>query len=136
MQIITQNNKTKVTINRASWADMNLLKQEAFKCIDIRDIKFNLTDTAEFINFCMDILIKAETSESFNYALFRCLKNCLWDDYISITEQLLQDKPEIIDDYYEIASNCIEVNLRPFFKSLVTEFKRRFQQMGKQDNQE
>ena len=136
MQIITQNNKVKVTINRASWADMNLLKQEAFKCIDIRDIKFNLTDTAEFINFCMDILIKAETSESFNYALFRCLKNCLWDDYISITEQLLQDKPEIIDDYYEIASNCIEVNLRPFFKSLVTEFKRRFQQMGKQDNQE
>lgn len=127
MQIITQNNKAKVTINCASWADMNLLKQEAFKCIDVRDFKFDFSDTAEFINFCMEILIKAETSESFNYALFRCLKNCLWDDYISITEQLLQDKPEIIEDYYEIASNCIEVNLRPFFKSLVTEFSRRFQ---------
>lgn len=136
MQIITQNNKAKVTINRASWADMNLLKQEAFKCIDVRDIKLDFSDTAEFINFCMEILIKAETSETFNYALFRCLKNCLWDDYISITEQLLQDKPEIIEDYYEIASNCIEVNLRPFFNSLVTEFKRRFQQIGKQGNQE
>lgn len=136
MQIITQNNKTKVTINRASWADMNLLKQEAFKCIDVHNVNISFDNTADFINFCMEILIKAETSETFNYALFRCLKNCLWDDYISITEQLLQDKPEIIDDYYEIASNCIEVNLRPFFKSLVTEFKRRFQQIGKQDNQE
>lgn len=134
MQIITQNNKAKVTINRASWADMNLLKQEAFKCIDVRDIKLDFSDTAEFINFCMEILIKAETSETFNYALFRCLKNCLWDDYISITEQLLQDKPEIIEDYYEIASNCIEVNLRPFYKSLVTEFKRRLASLT-QDNQ-
>ena len=126
MQIVTQNNKVKVTINRASWADMNLLKQEAFKCIDVKDVKFDFANMADFLTFCIEILIKAETSESFNYALFRCLKNCLWDDYISITEQLLQDKPEIIEDYYEIASNCIEVNLRPFMKSLRTEFLRRF----------
>lgn len=129
MDIVTQNNKAKVTINCASWADMNLLKQEAFKCIDVRNFNFDFSNTAGFINFCMEILIKAETSDSFNNALFRCLKNCLWDGYVSITEQLLQDKPEIIEDYYEIASNCIEVNLRPFFKSLRTEFLRRFQMM-------
>lgn len=126
MNIITQNNKVKVTINRASWADMNLLKQEALKCIDINNVTLPNSD-AEFINMCASLLIKAETSQTFNEALFRCLKNCFWNESISITEQLLEDKPEIIDDYYEIASNCIEVNLRPFFKSLVTEFSRRFQ---------
>lgn len=128
MDIVTQNNKAKVTINCASWADMNLLKQEAYKCIDVHNMPdFNSMDNASFLTFWAELLIKAETSDTFNNALFRCLKNCLWDGYVSITEQLLQDKPEIIEDYYEIASNCIEVNLRPFLKSLRTEFLRRLQ---------
>lgn len=135
MQIITQNNKIKVTINRASWADMNLLKQEALKCLDIKNISFDFTNQVEFIDMCASLLIKAETSQTFNEALFRCLKYCNYDDAIPITEQLLEDKPQLIEDYYEIASNCIEVNLRPFFKSLVTEFKRRFK-LPTQDNQE
>lgn len=133
MQIITKNGNVKVTINRASWADMNVLKKEALKCIDINNFNFNMKSEVDFINSCFDLVIKAETSETFNRALFKCLKNCLYEDSISITEQLFEDKPQLIDDYYEIASNCIEVNLRPFFKSLVTEFKRRLATLTQDD---
>ena len=133
MQIITKNGNVKVTINRASWADMNILKQEALKCIDVNNFNFSVKSEADFINACFELVIKAETSDSFNKALFKCLRNCLYEDSISITEQLFEDKPELIEDYYEIASNCVEVNLRPFFNSLITEFKRRLASLTSDD---
>lgn len=132
--MITQNSKSNITINRASWADMNLLKQEALKCINVKNLDFNISSEVDFINVCAELVIKAETSSTFNEALFKCLKYCLLDDALPITEQLLEDKPQLIEDYYEIASNCVEVNLLPFYKSLITEFKRRLTSLTS-DNQ-
>lgn len=137
MEIITQNGQKTIEIKTASFRDTINLKKAAAECLleagIVKNADFNELDLRQLIDKIAELLFKAETSDKFEKALFECLKVCYLDENgikNKISQQLFDDKPELREDYYEIISKCIEVNLRPFFKSLVTEFKTRFKQIA------
>jgi len=123
MEFITTNGQKKVTINVAPFKDMCALKSEAFKCLQNASINLKEIDTGTALDSIIGVLITADTSETFNNALFKCLSRCVYDEFHTITPQFFEDCPEAIEDYYEIVAKCVELNLRPFWKSLVTAFK-------------
>lgn len=133
MEFITANTQKKVVINRATFKDASNLKKEVMKCLltlkGVDVFNFKMDDKTKVLDLIIELLISADTSEGLERALFGCLKNCLYDEFYAITPEFFDDKPEAIEDYYEIASKCIEVNLRPFGKSLVTEYKARLAQL-------
>lgn len=132
MQITTQNGKKNIVINPASFQTAINLKKAAAKCLldagITKDMNFQGLDISLLIDKGLELLCSAETSDDFERALFECLQACCIDENgikNKITRDIFDEKPELREDYYEIISKCIEVNLRPFFKSLVTEFKAR-----------
>lgn len=133
MEFITTNGKKKVTIKVATFKEMCELKTEAMKCLLVagRNDLINLQgiDKSKALESILEVLIAADSSEDFNKAVFKCLGRCTYDEFYTITPQFFEDKPEAIEDYYEIVAKCVEVNLRPFFKSLVTAFKANMDKM-------
>jgi len=137
MEFITTNTKKSVKIIPAAFKDVAALKRAVMKIALNSDIlkggqlsKINNSDHTGMLTSLIEGVIGLDTSEEFERALMTCLTVCIYDDKFSITSQLFDDKPEIREDYYEIASKCCEENLRPFFKSLVSELKTRFNQVG------
>ena len=135
IEFTTQNTKKSVKIIPASFRDATNLKKEVLKSlkdagiiqgINLESLK-NL-EVADIINSVANLIITMDISESFDSALFACLKVCIYDNKHSITAQLFDDIPELQEDYYEIVSKCCEVNLRPFFKSLTSELSTRLSQ--------
>lgn len=137
MQIITQNGQKTVEIKAAGFKEaINLKKAVAKSMLDagiVKNLDFKGVDITSLIDKFVELLFSAEMSTDFENALFECLKSCYMDENgikNKITRELFDEKPELREDYYEIVSKCVEVNLRPFFKSLVTELKTRFTQMS------
>ena len=140
MEFIAKNSGKKIKIIPASFQKAINLKKEAFKCLsktnalekikDLKNIELN-TLFGEIAN----LLVEADTSDGFNAALMECLSVCICDDTHAITEQYFNDCPALWEDYYEIISNCVEVNLRPFFRSLASELQTRFSQIEEPQEQ-
>lgn len=135
MEFITQNRQKNVKITAASFQNTVKLKQAVMKCLldanvmkDVGDIQ-NL-GLSGIIDKVLNVLFSAEISGGFEKAVFDCLGVCIYDDKYKITPQLFDDIPDAREDYYEIVSKCVEVNLRPFFKSLVSELKTRFKTLS------
>lgn len=133
MEFTAKNTGKSVKINHASFRDALTLKKETMKCLQnagiIGDVEFDKVktmDTSDMFSVLSNLLITMDTSESFEKAVFDCLKVCIYDNKHAITTQLFEDIPELQEDYYEIVSSCCEVNLRPFFKSLSTALETRF----------
>ena len=131
MEFTAKNSGKSIKIIPASFKTAMKLKIEAFKCLNktnalekIKDLK-NIELTTLFSEIA-NLLVEADTSEGFNNAVMECLSVCICDKTHAITEQFFDDCPELWEDYYEIVSNCVEVNLRPFFKSLASELQTRF----------
>lgn len=143
MEFVTQNGNKKVEIKEASFKDASNLKKAVMKCLLNTDALKGVNidslqgvDSSKLFDSLGQMLINMDTSEEFDKAIMNCLSNCIYDGFFKINEQLFDDKPEAREDYYEIVSKCTEVNLRPFFKSLVSELKQRFQTLNKEENQE
>lgn len=137
MEFITQNRQKEVIINIASFQNASNLRKAVMKSIIESDFAKGLDKGAlESLNFTslldigLKLILNADTSNFFEKAIFDCLKVCLYDGNHKITSQLFDDIPEAREDYYEIVSKCCEENLRPFFKSLVSEFQTRMNQLG------
>lgn len=135
-EFVTKNSKKTVKIIPASFKDAIALKKEMLKSLKDAGIIKGITldslknlEVADIINSVATLLISMDISETFDNALFNCLKVCIYDNKHSITQQLFDDIPELQEDYYEIVSKCCEVNLRPFFKSLVSELSTRLNQL-------
>lgn len=136
MDFIASNSGKNVKIVPASFKNAVALKKEVLKSLKeagiIKDISIeglkNL-EVTDIINSVANLIISIDISKSFDEALFECLKVCIYDNKHSITQQLFDDIPEIQEDYYEIVAKCCEVNLRPFFKSLVSALSTRFNQL-------
>lgn len=133
MDFISTNAKKKIVINAATFAEASQLKKEAMKCLSKADVlktidfsKFSNMELNKFFAAISEVIISADSSTDFENAVFACLGRCSCDN-IAITKQLFDDKPELREDYYEIVSKCCEANLRPFFKSLASEFTNRLQ---------
>lgn len=127
----------RIIINVASWREATRLKNvilQEFKKFNF-GIKLNSNnaidvfdqevDTAGILDFIKNTLISVEISEEFNEALFECLKHCTYKTAFKINEELFDNDtiPEAREDYYTIMYACIEENLRPFLKSLVSVWK-------------
>jgi len=136
MEFITQNGQKECKITAASFKDAVNLKKAAMKCllnidvikgIDLDNLKG--LDSTKIFDALGQLIVNMDVSDEFEKANFACLSSCTYDGFYKINMQLFDDKPEAREDYYEIISKCCEVNLRPFFKSLVSELKQRFKTM-------
>lgn len=142
MEFITQNGNINIEIMEAPTKSAIRLKKEVMRHLKNKGIFDSLNDGTIMdlkLDKVIDLLVDIDTSDEFEKAVFECLKVCIYDKgvkNIKITEQLFDDIPSIREDYYEIISKCCEVNLRPFFKSLVSEFNARLQAMPESQEQE
>lgn len=127
MEFVTQNGNKTVMIVPASFKDACNLRKTVAKCLPALGIKdANIFDIQ--FDKIFEILINIDSSDDFEKAVMECLKVCLYDKggkNLKITSQLFDDIPEAREDYYEIIIKCVEENLRPFLKSLVSEFNNR-----------
>ena len=139
MNFITQNCQKEVVLNTASFKDAMSLKKAAMKSIlesnmrggiDIAD--FKTAEISKILDIIAHAIVNADTSDEFEAAVFKCLERSHYDKK-QINAQLFDDFPEAREDYYELIVKCCEVNLRPFFKSLVSELKTRLETMMKKD---
>lgn len=136
MEFKTQNGNVTVEILPASFKDASNLKKAITKGLVGSNLLDNV-NTANLMDIKIDsivqILVNIDTSDEFERAVMECLKCCIYDkgvNNLKITPQLFDDIPDAREDYYEIITKCCEENLRPFFKSLVSEFKTRFQMIS------
>lgn len=131
MEFITQNGNVAIEINPASFKEACNLKKAVGKSLTGKGFLSDV-DTTSLMDVKLDsilqLLVDIDTSDEFEKAVLECLKSCIYDKggrNIKITAQLFDDIPEAREDYYEIITKCVEENLRPFLKSLVSEFKHR-----------
>lgn len=128
----------KVIINCASIKDVQKLKQVILNEVKKSPIGIKLVggdktlfekelDFTGVVDFIKDTLIGIDTSEEFNDAIFQCLQYCTYKNIYKIDEALFDNEqvPEAREDYYEIIFACVEENLRPFIKSLISTWKTR-----------
>lgn len=132
-EFISQNSGKKIKIIPAPFKSAMKLKVEAMKCLKdagvLRGIKnFDNIQLPALFRELANLIISLDTSDGFNNAVMECLSVCICDTTHALTEQYFNDTPALWEDYYEIVTKCVEVNLRPFFKSLVSELQIRFPQ--------
>ena len=131
MKFTTQNGNVEVEIKPASFKEACNLKKAVGKSLIGKGFLKDV-DTTSLMDIKLDsilqLLVDIDTSDEFERSVMECLKSCIYDKggkNIKITAQMFDDIPEAREDYYEIITKCVEVNLRPFFKSLVSEFNHR-----------
>lgn len=125
-----------VIINCAPMKDVQKLKKVIFNEIRKSPIGIKLTDGDKtffekeidftgVIDFIKNTLIGIDTSDEFMEAIYSCLQYCTYKKVYKIDEALFDNEvvPEARQDYYEIIFACIEENLRPFIKSLISTWK-------------
>ena len=88
-------------------------------------------DFTSVFDFIKNVLISIDISETAENAIFECLKHCVYDKTHKVTIDLFNEVEEAREDYYEIILACIEENLRPFIKSLVSMWKTQAERLGK-----
>ena len=105
-EFVTKNSKKTVKIIPASFKDAIALKKEMLKSLKDAGIIKGITldslknlEVADIINSVATLLISMDISETFDNALFNCLKVCIYDNKHSITPQLFDDIPELQEDY-------------------------------------
>ena len=111
MEIITHNGNKTIDIRPAGFQDAINLKKAVAKCLldagVVKNLDFQGLELTLLIDKIVELLFNAETSNSFEKALFECLKYCYIDENgvkIKITPQLFDEKPELREDYYEIVA--------------------------------
>lgn len=130
------NSGNECIINCAPMKDVQRLKQVILNEIKKSPLGIKLTggensffekdiDFTGIIEFIKNVLIGIESSEDFLDALYGCLQYCTYKKVFKIDEALFDNEaiPEAREDYYEIMFACIEENLRPFIKSLISTWK-------------
>lgn len=142
IDFVAKNSGKRIKIIPASFKNACKLKVEAMKCLKDSGVLDKLKENVGNIQISTilkelaTLIISLDTSEGFNNAVMDCLSVCICDNSHAITEQYFNDCPELWEDYYEIVTKCVEVNLRPFFKSLSSELSTRFPQIEDSQQQE
>jgi len=141
-EIKLQNSGKMLIINTASTAEVKCLKNVLLEEIKKYPIGLKLLGNTESVfdkqvdftsvfDFIKNTLISVDISETVENAVFDCLKHCVYDRTHKITLDLFDEIEEAREDYYEIIFACIEENLRPFIKSLVSMWKTNAPKLGK-----
>ena len=137
----TQNTGARVVINPAHYKKVVNLRKVLLKEIKQNSIGLKLTGNEEVLektldfsgvlDFIKNVLIGADTSEEVENAIFDCLSYCTYNTTLKIDQDLFDKEPEAREDYYEIIISCIEENLKPFIKSLVSQWSILAPKLGK-----
>lgn len=125
------NTGKRVVINPASYKEVKELKKVILQVIEKHPLGLKLLgqtnnimekqiDFSQLLDFIKNIVIGMDTSEEVENALFNCLRHCTYDTTKIINEELFDEVIEAREDQYEIFVACIEENLTPFIKSLVS----------------
>lgn len=141
-EIKLQNSGKMLIINTASTAEVKYLKNVLLEEIKKYPIGLKLLGSTESVfdkqvdftsvfDFIKNVLISVDISETAENAIFECLKHCVYDRTHKITLDLFDEIEEAREDYYEIIFACIEENLKPFIKSLVSMWKIQAEKLGK-----
>ena len=127
----------RIVINSASFKEVLLLKQVIFNELAKNPLGIKLTggtnllldkdiDFVGIIEFVKNAVLSIDSSPEFEEAIFNCLKYCTYKNTYKIDQDAFdnpQIKKEIREDYYTILVACLEENLNPFFKSLISAWK-------------
>lgn len=131
MEFTTKNGKVAIEIITSSFKDAVRLKKAVAKGLKGLNLSNDASSLMELkLDSILQLLVDIDTSEEFETAIMECLKCCIYDKggkNLKINMQLFDDIPEAREDYYEIIAKCCEENLRPFLKSLVSEFNNRLE---------
>ena len=130
----SENTGNRIVINPAPYCEAKKLKNVLFSEIRKYPLGLKLTgnsnelankeiDLTALFDFLKNVLISADISEDVEDALWACLKHCTYQTTYRIDESLFDNVPAAREDYYEIIISCIEENLTPFIKSLVSKWK-------------
>ena len=141
-EVKLQNSGKMLIINTASTAEVKYLKNvllEEFKKYPLglkllgntESVFDKQVDFTSVFDFIKNVLISVDISETAENAIFDCLKHCVYDRTHKITLDLFDEIEEAREDYYEIIFACIEENLKPFIKSLVSMWKIQAEKLGK-----
>ena len=141
-EIKLQNSRKMLIINTASTAEVKHLKNVLLEEIKKYPLGLKLLGSTESIfdkqvdftsvfDFLKNVLISVDISETAENAVFECLKHCVYDRTHKVNQNLFDEIEEAREDYYEIIFSCIEENLRPFIKSLVSMWKTQAERLGK-----
>ena len=133
------NTGNKIIINCAPVKDVLRLKEVILREIvkhplgiklkdkqgDLNELLDKEVDLVGLIDFIKNTILSIDTSQDFLDAVFECLKYCTYKTTYKIDMDLFDNKsvPEAREDYYEIIAACVEENLRPFAKSLISMWK-------------
>ena len=128
MEFVTQNGNVTIDVMPASFKDACNLKKAVAKGLLGKDLGIGESSLMDVkIDSILQLLVDIDTSDDFEKAIMECLKCCIYDKggkNLKITTQLFDDIPETREDYYEIITKCVEVNLRPFSRALLQSSKR------------
>lgn len=140
IEITTQNGQKRLRINCATTKEVKELKRVILKELTKHPLGLKLlgndkdfldkeVDFSGVLEFIKNVVISIDTSEEFDSAIYACLSHCTYDNTRAVNEQLFDDNETAREDYYEIVFACIEENLKPFIKSLVSMWKIQSQRM-------
>ena len=141
-EITLQNSGKTLIINTASVEEVKYLKNVLLEELKKYPLGLKLlgntasvfdkqVDFTSVFDFIKNVLISIDISEMAENAIFECLKHCVYDKTHKVTMDLFNEVEEAREDYYEIILSCIEENLRPFIKSLVSMWKTQAEKLGK-----
>ena len=141
-EITLQNSGKTLIINTASVEEVKYLKNVLLEELKKYPLGLKLlgntasvfdkqVDFTSVFDFIKNVLISIDISEMAENAIFECLKHCVYDKTHKVTMDLFNEVEEAREDYYEIILSCIEENLRPFIKSLVSMWKTQAERLGK-----
>lgn len=128
-----KNTGNRIVINEAPYKTVVNLKRVLLNEIKNNSIGLKISgDTANVleksidftgcIDFIKNVLIGAETNIEIENAINDCLSYCTYKTVEQITPELFNKEPSAREDYYEIIISCVEENLKPFIKSLASEW--------------
>lgn len=80
------------------------------------------------------LILRIDSSESFNSALWPCLIRCTRDN--KKIDKTTFDDMEARGEYYEIITRCVEENIGPFVESLFSELGARMVALAMKKNLE
>jgi hypothetical protein len=141
-EIKLQNTGKVLIINTATTAEVKYLKNALLEELKQYPLGLKLlgntqsifdkqVDFTSVFDFIKNVLISIDISETAENAIFDCLKHCVYDKTHKVTQELFDEVEEAREDYYEIIFACIEENLKPFIKSLVSMWKIHAERLGK-----
>ena len=141
-EITLQNSGKTLIINTASVEEVKYLKNVLLEELKKYPLGLKLLgntasvfdkqiDFTSVFDFIKNVLISIDISEMAENAIFECLKHCVYDKTHKVTMDLFNEVEEAREDYYEIILSCIEENLKPFIKSLVSMWKTQAERLGK-----